>query len=106
MPAQEQFKSLLETIKADPAVPDSIKKKAEDTLGPGPVYTTDVVIYRIVVIVLGGTVLLTVAGGLGLAFLGSPTNYKIPPELIALGSAAVGALAGLLAPSPGQTKAS
>lgn len=106
MPSQDQIKTLLETIKADPTVSDAIKKKAEDTLGPGPVYTTDVMIYRIVVIVLGATVLLTVIGGLGLAFLGSPNNYKIPPELIALGSAAVGALAGLLAPSPGQNKGS
>lgn len=103
MPAQDRINALLETIKADPAVPDAIKKRAEDTLA-GPVYITDVVIYRIVVGVLGATVLLTMAGGLGLAFLGSPNNYKIPPELIALGSAAVGALAGLLAPSPGQNK--
>ena len=106
MPAQEQLKTLLETIKSDPTVPDAIKKKAEDTLGQGPVYVSDIVIYRIVVGVLGATVILTVAGGLGLAFLGSPDNYKIPPELIALGSAAVGALAGLLAPSPGQNKGS
>jgi hypothetical protein len=105
MAGQDQVKMFLETLKADPGVPDNIKKKADDVLG-GPVYMTDVVIYRIVVIVLGATVLLTVAGGLGLAFLGSPNNYKIPPELIALGSAAVGALAGLLAPSPGQNKGS
>ncbi|WP_205995667.1 hypothetical protein [Pseudolabrys sp. FHR47] len=106
MTADVELKSLLNTIRADPAVPEAIKKKAEDTLGSGPVYVSDVVIYRIVVTVLGATVILTVAGGLGLAFLGSPDNYKIPPELIALGSAAVGALAGLLAPSPGQTKGS
>lgn len=106
MAGEIELKSLLDTIKSNPAVPDDIKKKAEDTLGPGPVYVSDVVIYRIVVIVLGATVILTVAGGLGLAFLGSPDNYKIPPELIALGSAAVGALAGLLAPSPGQSKGS
>ena len=106
MPAQEELKNLLNEIRADPAVPDAIKKKAEAAIGQGPVYISDVLIYRIVVTVLGATVLLTVVGGLGLAFLGSPNNYKIPPELIALGSAAVGALAGLLAPSPGQNNGS
>lgn len=106
MSDQVQLKSLLNDIQMDPAVPAAIKKKAEDAIGHGPIYTSDVLIYRIVVGVLGAAVLLTVAGGLGLAFLGSPDDYKIPAELIALGSAAVGALAGLLAPSPGQSRAS
>ena len=103
---QVELKSLLNDIQADPNISAAIKKKAEDTIGQGPVYQSDILIYRIVVGVLGAAVLLTVVGGLGLAFLGKPTEYKIPAELIALGSAAVGALAGLLAPSPGQSRAS
>jgi uncharacterized integral membrane protein len=59
----------------------------------------DVVIYRIVVAVLGLTVLLTVFGGIYLA-LKADSNIKLPDGIVAIGSAAVGALAGLLAPSP------
>jgi len=44
-----------------------------------------------------GTVLLTVLGGF---YLSIKTAATIPEGLIALGSTAVGALAGLLAPSP------
>ncbi len=106
MPGQEQVRNLLETIRADTAVPDAIKRQAEETLNRGPIYQSDLWIYRAVVVVLGLTVIITVVGGLGLAYLGSPQNYRIPPELIALGSAAVGALAGLLAPSPREGKTS
>ena len=66
------------------------------------VLRTDVWIYRVVVIVLGVTVIATIFGGLGLAFMGSQ-NYKLPAEIVAIGSAAVGALAGLLAPSPRES---
>ena|SRR5271157_2254073 len=57
---------------------------------------TDVVIYRIVVGSLGAAVVLAVIGAIVLAAL----NKTSPEILVALGSAAVGALAGLLAPSP------
>jgi len=59
----------------------------------------DLVIYRIVVIVLGVTVLTTIFGGIALALKADP-NIKLPDAIVAIGSAAVGALAGLLAPSP------
>ncbi len=62
---------------------------------------SDVWIYRIVVGALGLTVLIAVIGALYLSAMSSPTwAYVIPDALVALGSAAVGALAGLLAPSP------
>jgi hypothetical protein len=57
---------------------------------------TDNWIYRGVVIALGLTVVLAVAGAITLSLMGKPT----PEVITALGSAAVGALAGLLAPSP------
>ena len=57
---------------------------------------TDAWIYRIVVSALGLAVVLAVIGAVLLAALGNES----PQILIALGSAAVGALAGLLAPSP------
>ena len=56
-------------------------------------------IYRIVVLSLGLTVLATVIGGL---FIKVTSAQNIPEGIIALGSAAVGALAGLLAPAPKQ----
>jgi hypothetical protein len=63
----------------------------------------DLLIYRIVVCVLGITVLATVFGGIYLATKADAANIKLPDAIVAIGSAAVGALAGLLAPSPKQT---
>ncbi|MCC7518352.1 MAG: hypothetical protein IT578_04110 [Verrucomicrobiae bacterium] len=59
---------------------------------------SDAWIYRLVVIALGLAALLAIGGSVALAFAGKPT----PEALVAFGSAAVGALAGLLAPSPGR----
>lgn len=57
---------------------------------------TDVWIYRMVVGALGLVVLIAISGTIYLA----NTANGVPDALISLGSAAVGALAGLLAPSP------
>nr|WP_294792100.1 hypothetical protein [uncultured Mucilaginibacter sp.] len=58
-------------------------------------------IYRIVVIALGATILLTVIGVLILIGAGKITNDQAVPTIItALGSAAIGAIGGLLAPPP------
>jgi hypothetical protein len=59
----------------------------------------DLWIYRVITGVLGLTVLATVFGGIFLALKADP-NIKLPDAIVAIGSAAVGALAGLLAPSP------
>ncbi|CAG0941634.1 hypothetical protein ANRL1_00617 [Anaerolineae bacterium] len=56
----------------------------------------DVWIYRMVVAALGLTVLIGAIGAILLAVAGKP----VPEVLVALGSASIGALAGLLAPSP------
>ncbi len=53
-------------------------------------------LYRIVVLVLGVTVVVSVGGSIALALAGQST----PELIVALGSAAIGGLAGLLAPSP------
>ena len=82
-------KSLEEEIKKDP-----IKGIAKITESP---LQWDEWIYRIVVLMLGLTVLLVALGGIYLAANGVTT---IPDILIAIGSAAVGALAGLLSPTP------
>ena len=53
-------------------------------------------LYRMVVAVLGLTVVSSVIGTIALAMAGQST----PEVVVALGSAAIGGLAGLLAPSP------
>ncbi len=64
--------------------------------------TWDKWIYRVVVCSLGLTILLVVISAFVLALQhnGATTELKIPEVLTAIGSAAVGALAGLLAPTP------
>ena len=56
----------------------------------------DVWLYRMVVAVLGLTVVASVFGAIALTLRGQST----PEVIVAMGSAAVGGLAGLLAPSP------
>ncbi len=62
---------------------------------------TDKWIYRIIVIALGVTILAIIIGVLVLMGTGQITDDQgVPTILTAIGSAAIGALAGLLAPSP------
>ena len=63
-----------------------------------PAYRGDVTVYRIVVVILGLVVLASKGGALFCEF--SSTAHEIPQFLVALGSGALGALAGLFAPSP------
>jgi hypothetical protein len=100
------MQDFLKSIAADPVIPAQLKQQAEflsNYAGLPPALQNDVWIYRIVILVLGITVLATIIGGLGLAYKGD-VNYKLPAEIVAIGSAAVGALAGLLAPSPVKTQ--
>ena len=57
----------------------------------------DVLLYRMTVVVLGAVVLIATLGAVWLGF----HRVDIPEFLVALGSAAVGALVGLLAPVSG-----
>ncbi|MCJ2034830.1 hypothetical protein [Methylobacterium sp. J-068] len=59
----------------------------------------DKMVYRMVVGFLGGVVVIVAVGLIVLAYAG---RTGTPEGLIALGSAAVGALAGLLAPAPSR----
>ncbi len=61
-----------------------------------PIYHFDIVLYRIAVIVLGLLAIFAAVGSIVLVSFDKTT----PDVLIALGSAAVGALVGLFAPSP------
>jgi NADH:ubiquinone oxidoreductase subunit 6 (subunit J) len=69
----------LNIVQTDANSSDEIKQKAGELITElaAPIYTTDLWIYRMVVIVLGITVLATIIGGLLLAFKGDP-NYKLP----------------------------
>ncbi len=59
-----------------------------------PVYQSDKRFYQIVVWFLGLTMLICTVGAIGLAAFGK----EIPDMIVAVGSAAIGALAGLFAP--------
>jgi len=92
---------LVAKIDAIQGIPENDKQQLQRLAQslPEPL-RTDVWVYRMVVFFLGSAVLSTILGGLYIA----TTAADLPEGLIALGSAAVGALAGLLAPSPPATR--
>ena len=65
-----------------------------------PCMTQDIWIYRIVVTSFAAVLMLAAVGALVLAFTGKHLPQTASTLFIALTSGAVGALAGLLAPSP------
>jgi hypothetical protein len=98
------IESIIASVKASPEIPDLQKSDLVKKLQsiPSPLQT-DPWIYRFVVLFLGLAVLTTVVGGIVLTYSGGTSqNFQIPQGIVAIGSAAVGALAGLLAPSPRQ----
>lgn len=92
---------LLEQVQARPE--ETLKKLAAETTRhlPPPPLVRDAGIYYLIVGSLG---LVSVAAILGAIYLSAIApaggSAQIPDVLTALGSAAIGALAGLLAPSP------
>lgn len=105
---KHNFASVSELATAVAADPDLQREIAADPaaalarVSKSPL-ETDSWVYRIVVAALGAVVLSAVIGAIVITMSDPLPNgaYREPPEiLIALGSAAVGALAGLLAPSP------
>jgi hypothetical protein len=100
--AKEPSKSihdLVADIGADPTLqPDQKVKLLTALQSITPPLQSDKWIYRMVVIALGVGLVITIIGGIVSNLTGQPQS--LPDGLIAIGSAAVGALAGLLAPSP------
>lgn len=86
-------------VAEDPWLEEEIRKDPAKVLSavarPTPL-ERDEWIYRIVVCALGLAVVIAIIGAILLALY----DKKAPDLLLAIGSAAVGALAGLLAPSP------
>jgi hypothetical protein len=81
----------------NPALKAQLENDPIGTLSALPLQS-DVWIYRVVVGALGFVAITAIVGGLVLAAYGKTT----PEGVIALGSTALGAIAGLLAPSPGR----
>ena len=92
---------LASRVSSDPQLADAIKEDPATALSGIAVgasaLTRDKWTYRIVVLALGSAVLI---GMVGLIILSWKGVQSVPDGLVAIGSAAVGALAGLLAPSP------
>lgn len=84
--------TLIQQLKDDPA-------GTLQTVAAAAPLQSDVMIYRIVVIALGLVIVSAMGGAILLSVYGKP----IPETLTALGSGALGAMAGLLAPTPRQT---
>ena len=90
--------SLAAKVAADPALQQQLRDNPVGTLqnlAASPLQTNPW-IYRLVAAALGLAVLIAIIAAAILAGLGK----TVPEGLIAIGSAAAGALAGLLAPSP------
>jgi hypothetical protein len=81
----------------DPQTVDTIVAEAE-TEAQRRTEIPDTFVYRMTVIVLGVAVVTVIAAQLWITLQKGAAD--IPDGLIALGSAAIGALAGLLAPTP------
>ena len=100
--AKMRVEDLADEVERDPELAARLKenpKKVLEELGrrQRPAYERDQWVYRIVVLSLGLAVLIAALGAVILQYNG----HDSPAILVALGSGAIGALAGLLAPSPG-----
>ena len=97
----ESVGELAAKVAADPELAEQIKREpAAAIAGVAAPLQSDRWIYRIVVTALGLVAVIAVLGLIIVAL----EEVAIPDAVLALGSAAVGALAGLLAPSPTPTK--
>jgi hypothetical protein len=90
---------LADIVAASPELQEQVRADPAGTLQrlAAPL-ETDVWIYRTIVAALGLTMLCVVAGSFVLVLYDKP----IPDVLVAIGTGAIGAMAGLLAPSPGN----
>jgi len=110
----EQLRSadvLVTTALETPGVLEELKSKPEETLKKlaeqstqqtPPAFVPDNWIYRIVVGSLGFVCIAVVLGAIAISLVANGQTANIPDILTALGSAAIGALAGILAPSPAK----
>ncbi len=97
--AATQLALLTQEIENNSTLSPDQKKNYLDVINSLNPLAKDNWIYRIVVSSLGLALILTVIGGILAALIGGQ-GTALPEGLVAIGSASVGALAGLLAPSP------
>ena len=96
------LRQLSTSLRSDPELLKQMKTDPNavvDQLGPNQIPDTRV--YRIVVISLGASIIIALIGAILITFY-EKSGSEIPDILIATASAAVGALAGLLAPQPSE----
>jgi phage shock protein PspC (stress-responsive transcriptional regulator) len=93
----ETIEQLAAAVRSDPALAARVRDNPAEVLaGLASPLQSDVWIYRLVVGALALAILITVIGAILLAL----QDKAVPDVMLAIGSGAVGALAGLLAPSP------
>ena len=101
--ANEQYRNISELAHAAATKPDvfqALKDNPVEALNRMAEPLPDTGVYRLVVGSLGVVVVITVLAGSIIAGFGDATRFHLPDGIIAIGAAAGGALAGLLAPSP------
>ena len=99
---QTTLLDLIRIVLEDTKLQPNEKRILIDELRKNNPGTSDRWTYRYAILTLGGAVILTI---LGLCYLGAYAEGQIPDGLVGIGSAAVGGLAGLLAPGKGaETK--
>lgn len=90
--------SKVAALKTDPG--PVLRAAATEAINQSRALDTDPWVYRLVVGLLGTTALTVVFGCIAYSLM--KASGDLPSGLVALGSAAVGALAGLLAPAPNR----
>jgi predicted phage tail protein len=98
----ETVQDLAELVREDPELAREIQSRPVETIADlAAPLENDVWIYRIVVGALSLVAVFSIVGAIVVAVATNDT--QVPDAVVALGSAAVGALAGLLAPQVART---
>lgn len=104
---EKSVKQLIADIDKNPTLAENLKNNPDEALKEyalsGNPIQWDNWIYRIVVVALGLAIVLIIVGVIILLIGEKTPNDNLVTLLTSIGSAAIGALAGLLAPSPRQT---
>jgi hypothetical protein len=97
----ESVEDLAELVREDPALAREIQSRPAEAIAElAAPLERDVWIYRIVVGALSLVAVVAIVGAIVVAV--GTDDTQVPDAVVALGSAAVGALAGLLAPQAGR----
>jgi hypothetical protein len=97
----ESVEDLAEMVREDPVLAREIQSRPAETIADlAAPLEHDVWIYRIVVGALSFVAIFSIVGAIIVAV--GTNDTQVPDAVVALGSAAVGALAGLLAPQTGR----